>query len=1200
MKLRQIVIERLAGIDLPFAIKTIGDGIQIVLGPNGIGKSSVCRALRALFFGSSEAQGFIAASAGFVLDGDDVPWRVEREGTRHRWLRAGSPHPAPPLPAAHLDGCYFLLLRDLLEASDTAGADLAQQIRRQMSGGYDLERVARRCFAPKGKRALHNVGKELDQADQEVQRTRARQAELARSEGRLVALEGRLEAAEAASQRLGLFGLAFETLALEERLRAVRAELAALPAVTETLRGDELAAVEQRVQERENKVRQIRDADTLIEALDREVRATRLEEALDPAALAAWRARADKLATLENQRDAARLAWRECQAGFAEAARPLSIAHNDPPAIGVAGAAELFAFLRRATRADDGERAIDERLATLSRLTDGEQVSPSLALLERAAASLRAWLRARDPDDTAARRVVAMRLRLGLIGVILAAAAAALAIAGLLDWIPARIVAWSRSGLAGGALGLLSALWLLRTPAPSDGGRQCAERDFPRDLEPPASWNDAAVLERLHAVEADVAARRVRAERRQDRDREVAGLESRRMVLARERSALAVERQGLAERLGLELLPDDAELVDTARALDTLRLARQAASSAQERLHGLDADHRSLLAELAAELGRWGEDEPQDAAAARAALDQLIARNNRLRTAQQRARDAQRGRRVNVAELGEINAKIASLYRKAGLEPEDRAALVRLIERIEPAKKLRQAHDSFVLGITRARDKLEQADALALLQLDAAQLGAEKTRLAALAARGAALTEEIADIRAEVKQAREGHGLEDALARRDACRQRLAEQREREFYAMAGRFWIAKVKAEHETTQMPRVLKRAHELFARFTEHAYDLRVAPDASGSFIAIEADSGAARRLGELSDGTRVQLLLATRLAFAEQVEHGVRLPLFLDEALDQADPARFRAMAASLGRMAAEDGRQIFYLTHDPSDVLRLERVLVREGMAPPGVIDLGAIRRRASSVAGAEALRVAELSKVPAPSGHSAEAYGALLGVSPLEPRRGPDAQHLFHLTWDALPLLHRLLAAGIRTVGQWRTLVQAGGSVAAEIEASADVAAQLSDRAALLETFCHAWREGRGKAVDRKAIERSQAISDRYLDAVAAVAAELGGSATLLLEALRARGDARLRGFRTKAAEDLESFLSEASFLDPRPVLGEADITARMASTPAASRLPQQMAAVCSHRWWRLAERSAAANERGTLASVPRPASADDAVARNV
>ena len=73
-------------------------------------------------------------------------------------------------------------------------------------------------------------------------------------------------------------------------------------------------------------------------------------------------------------------------------------------------------------------------------------------------------------------------------------------------------------------------------------------------------------------------------------------------------------------------------------------------------------------------------------------------------------------------------------------------------------------------------------------------------------------------------------------------------------------------------------------------------------------------------------------AAHLAFADEAEQGVRLPLFLDEALDQSDPVRFEAIARSLARMVEDEGRQLFYLTSDPTDMRRIQEALDKEGCA----------------------------------------------------------------------------------------------------------------------------------------------------------------------------------------------------------------------------------------------------------------------------
>ena len=50
MKLRRLAIEHLPGIDRPFELTELADGLNIIVGPNGIGKSRLCAAMQALLW----------------------------------------------------------------------------------------------------------------------------------------------------------------------------------------------------------------------------------------------------------------------------------------------------------------------------------------------------------------------------------------------------------------------------------------------------------------------------------------------------------------------------------------------------------------------------------------------------------------------------------------------------------------------------------------------------------------------------------------------------------------------------------------------------------------------------------------------------------------------------------------------------------------------------------------------------------------------------------------------------------------------------------------------------------------------------------------------------------------------------------------------------------------------------------------------
>ena len=100
MKLRRLHIARLPGIDEPYTLEDVGDGFLLVVGPNGIGKSSLCRATRALLWAEGGSAAQVNVSALFEHEGKR--WSVERDGSRHRWQKNGLDSEPPPLPAAHL------------------------------------------------------------------------------------------------------------------------------------------------------------------------------------------------------------------------------------------------------------------------------------------------------------------------------------------------------------------------------------------------------------------------------------------------------------------------------------------------------------------------------------------------------------------------------------------------------------------------------------------------------------------------------------------------------------------------------------------------------------------------------------------------------------------------------------------------------------------------------------------------------------------------------------------------------------------------------------------------------------------------------------------------------------------------------------------------------------------------------------------
>jgi uncharacterized protein YhaN len=224
VKLLRLSISRLPGIDRPFELNDLGDGLNIIFGPNGMGKSRICTTVRALLWHERGIPNdALTARADFMHDG--TPWQVVRDGSLHRWQRDGFDAPPPSLPGERLDGCFFLGLRDLLDDSDRAGQDLASEIRRQMSGGFDLEVIMQRFKSSVPARVGSKESRALAAVENEIRKAELEQAEVERRERELESLEARAAEAERALHRLAHYATAISLQTLRADFAQLKSEL---------------------------------------------------------------------------------------------------------------------------------------------------------------------------------------------------------------------------------------------------------------------------------------------------------------------------------------------------------------------------------------------------------------------------------------------------------------------------------------------------------------------------------------------------------------------------------------------------------------------------------------------------------------------------------------------------------------------------------------------------------------------------------------------------------------------------------------------------------------------------------------------------------------------------------------------------------------------------------------------------------------
>ena len=1118
MRLRRLDIRSLPGIEPGFVFEPPDPGVNLVTGPNAIGKSSLARALGYLL--AAERSDPPALSLEAEFEGGDARWQVRRSGSQIVWRRNGEATSRPVLPSADQIGHYRLSIETLLDDDDANDEALAERLRRELHGNFDLASLKGGI----GPRFARHEAKALDDARRGRRAVESAYAALRQSESELPDLERRIDEARKARKRCESLEQALRLADAVDTRKGREAALAHFPPDMVRLRGDEV----ERLERAENKLRDLRD-----EIRERQRSRAQADAALEGTRLALSRPSSETMQALtaklraldqsRSERRSARELLVRAQAGVQDA-----LAHfND------AGAPPRFDA--DAFRRADG--VVPPLIAARSRLLElreqlalaGEAPDESSIEGQRdGAEALRAWLAA-HAGASAQKRGSAKWTSIAVWVALAAAVFAALAafVQGAIFALAGAFAALVASGIA---------LFVRRAPgtaAPSPEDE--AERRF-RDtgIDPPAQWDEGSVRRHLREeVEAhlnELVLQRQRA----------AGVERIALQIAqteRENEELEKEKAALASECGFDpCLPavEFHRFVHLWSAWDEARRRHREQSAVVERL---DRDIAETACAVRDTLSPWrtadapcldGAFESPDMDLLRSAFDALQQRIEAASAAQGDIRTCESVQQSLRRQTADLEEESKNIFVQAGLEAGAHSELRRHIEQLEPWKEENDAlnrakteEDLVRAGLAEHRDLLALVDEERREEVQSEFVGLERR-----ADEYTDLIEQRTGIRTRLEDAGRNRALERTAAVENRAEQTLADKREDVLFAVATETLLQDVErafvAEHE----PVVLRRAREIFAQVTARAFELGLRPD--GTFVARDVRQGATRSLGELSSGTRTQLLLALRLAWTEaQEEGGEALPLFLDEALTTSDEDRFAVMARSLERIATAEGRprQVFYLS-----ARRHESALWRRATgSEPATIDLASLRFRRPAAAP-EDYRFEEAPSLPAPEGHSAESYASLLEVPPPDPHRPQGNVHLFHLLRDDLPLLHSLMDTWrIVSLGQLQVLL--GSDAAPAALGGEEVCDRLRRRCRAFRAWVDLWRQGRGRPVDRGALEVCSAVSAVFIDRATELADELRGDGEALVCALR---DGALEHFRSRKVDELEQELIDEGYIDPR------------------------------------------------------------------
>jgi energy-coupling factor transporter ATP-binding protein EcfA2 len=1118
----RVEIRRMPGFESGgLTVRDLSPGVNVIYGPNASGKTSLSRAMQCLLDAGNRADDRVSLVGWLRQDGGMLA--VDCDSGRRRCQRDGRDVDCPLLVPAELGDRYVLALPELLGSA--TGADLATEIVRQSAGGFDIAAARdtlgyRQAITTKGT----NVYQNWKRADDACRAARRGQEELVRKQRQLDELKRERGQASDARVRLERLSAAAQLLTARQRRAAAQEIVDTFPPAVAKTTGDELTRLESWRKSIEAKREDQRKDREQAERARANIEQCRFPESgLPHEMVASLRAKCAGLSDSaarcrESSSDVTRL---ERKLEEAAASLGSDCTATDVPKLDAAAVQELLALADRRQRIGakiDAAGSLRRWLAPLDSPGGAEGRAPDAQRLYEGAQLLSRWLAA---DAGTAVNRPSERVVLVGFAAMLAILSLVMGIAVHGSWLLLLLVSLAP---------IVWAFWPKRDVRGASSQDDIRGQFEGLGFEAPRQWAKADIA----ALARDLASRHAAASLSQEKAARWGDLNPELEQLARQRKELDGELSRFRDLHGLSPRFDESDAGVLAAAVRRIQEATEELVAGRAALSHARNERDGALASLCESLSRYGYEAASDAETASAQVEDLARRLGQYHTAVTDAKNADASARrldEDIAALGESRRE---LFAQLGLGDGDEGTLRDWIGQradfLAATEKLREAD----YAVRQAQIALtEDAD---LTSWDAEAIADEQQKLRAAAERWEPLNTQIIEIETEINLAKQACDLERALSELEQARDALRRHRDKDCAANVG-FVLAEFLARRERdTEMPAVFRRARELFIRATHGRYRLEIDDHCDPpEFLAFDTSQEKGKRLGELSSGTRVQLLLSVRVAFVERQEHGYKLPIIFDEALGNSDERRAEQIIAAAIEFA-RDGRQVFYFTAQHDEVSKWRRQLKASGVEHRE-IDLAEVRQFSESerVPPIE-YEAPPLPDVPSPEGCDWRQYGRRLRPPPLDPRGSAGDVHLWYLI-DDVDELCRLLQQGVNKWGQLRALADV--HAVDGLSDGAPLMSQAAAAASVVEQTYRQWRVGRGRPVDRTALVESQAVSDRYLDEVARLANELGGDAKALLAAL---ADGKVKGFRANKHEELRRYLLDHGYLDENEALSSEQI----------------------------------------------------------
>ena len=1099
MKLQRLTIKRLPGIERTLEVRLPENRVAVILGANASGKSSLIRALKILLERKPKTAA-ISIQAEFTDDGQ----RIEGSalGAARSWRVDGREADRPDWPDAEQLDAYLIRADDLVDPGQTE-AQISTALKQVLSGGIDLDGLLRSTpFKTPARPA--GLKSRLEALDRQIRSLEDRYAELTIDFDELATLRAQHQQAAEAERRLSLLQRALEWLNVRRKIEITQAALGRMPEGMRRLRGHEAEDLQALEQERANKQQSLDIHQSQLQQTQAELDRLQIS---DIEQTEAWR---DDLAAVHKHLQDAETRLSNLKEQRADAQERLELAASRAGGLESQSVRALSpdilthletAIVQHQTariQADDLRAQIDWRSRDEIEPDEMHQTGEGVDVL-------RNWL-ALPPTTTTAWLLWSLLLVACIAGG---------------GWLWSTQQIWAAAVCATAALLPLSHLLGLSLRALRSG--KLKSRYQTLELESPERWRTVEAQQRLKQLERKQA----------DLERQRADLESaERLTIQLEQVDQEIRQyQQQIDRIAADFDLKTETLTNASVALRLRALLDW--QQADSTLHGLDARIKTVQATINGLLGTAGnclkKMQPLDAESIDGnRLDSDLQRIDRTlanaRELRERKHAIERSIEQIGADLQTLNRRHQRLFEDAGLAVNTTDELHRRLEFLQAFKQQSEQLQALEFSAQEHQTALQSEPDLIELTMnqDEQALTALQLDLQRQAEQRDPIKERISNIENRYSDAMQRRELEPLIGERESVHRQLKDALDQQRMAAAGQFLLERIQQEQHQQHQPALLKRARHWFARFTHNRYALKFD---GHHFSATDHQHGQQRSIAELSTATRVQLKLALRLAWIDQLgAHRPALPIILDEVLATSDLERYRAVVEAAQELVRE-GRQVVYLSAQPMDANTWQQFA---GEPEPAIIELHSFDNLPDID-----FALPEIEPVPNAS-LEPEQWARQANVQAIDPWQTAQNVDLFHILRDRLTQLGDLRQRGIVTIGQLEH--------AAELELI-EIDPIIQSRLSGTKAWIQRWRSGQTPPLDAAALADSGVVSESYIEGVTKICNHVHREAKKLLEVLDDKQSPfRVAGFGPQKISALEEWLMANGYLDQPDSIQQSEL----------------------------------------------------------